>query len=204
MKTYNLTKLVKGLALATALVTSVIACGNKNKDNQNLNAYQQSCSNCQNISGYPFFTTQTTAQSVRSYNVGMRINWSFSGQNQSQVQGQNQTQYNPYGSPAMNYSGQVSALGNIVVTTAIPPSMCPSIPAGQYNLSTQTVGTWNQGQISGLKFLVTGPVAFTAILLNAQATEYMNGYSTSSRIMGNLQIEQVNGYYCNSNDFYLY
>ena len=51
MKTYNLAKLVKGFLVSALLITTVVACGNKDKDNQNQNAFQQSCGNCGDISG---------------------------------------------------------------------------------------------------------------------------------------------------------
>jgi hypothetical protein len=210
MKTNNLNKLIKVALLSAALVTSVVACGNKNKDNQQLNAFQQSCvSNCQDISAIPFFTVNSTAQS-QTYGYGygsqssMRLSLSFAGQNISQQQNQNQN-YNPWASPAMNYSGRVSAVGTVTISQVLNLGFCPQVPAGQYSLATNTAGQWNQGQISGIRFVISGPVSMTAILLNAQATEGMYQYgSGGSRLYGTLQVEQVNGYYCQGANFYLY
>jgi hypothetical protein len=211
MSTQKYTKLAKGILLAAALVTSVIACGKKNQDNnQNINAFTQSCVNCQNITGFPFFTAQTRAYKMNysgygygGYAEAFKINWSFSGQNvSSQTQASNpygQT----YGSPAMTYSGQVSAAGQVTVTTPINFGFCPAIPPGAYNLTTQTVGQWNGGQISGLKLLITGAVNMTAIFTQGQASEGGYGYAAGSFISGNMIIEQVNGYYCQGANLYL-
>lgn len=245
MNNINLTKLTKGV-LATFLFSTLVACGNRrDNNNQNINAYNQSCAvNCEGISGYPFFTAQT--QALRQgygysygYTTAMAISWSFSGQNISnQTQNQN---YNQYAPPAMNYVGKVSAAGQVSVVTALSDmGLCPQIPAGTYNLTTHTGGQWQNGQISGLRILITGPVTITATLSNAQATQsgygggggyygggggyggypygspygyggtyggysggaqYGNQYggqqpSTGNRIIGNLIIEQVNGYFC--------
>lgn len=211
MKTNNLNKLIKVALLSAALVTSVVACGNKNKDNQQLNAFQQSCvSNCEDISPIPFFSVNTTGQSMTyGYGYGstssLRMSLSFAGQNISQQQNQNQN-YNPWASPAMNYVGRVSAVGTVTFSQALNLGFCPAIPAGQYSLATQTAGQWNQGQISGIRFVISGPVSMTALLLNAQASEggYYQYGSGGSRLYGNLQIEQVNGYYCQGANFYLY
>lgn len=212
MRTNNLNKLIKVALLSAALVTSVVACGNKNKDNQQLNAFQQSCvSNCQDISAIPFFSVNSTAQS-QSYGYGygygsqssMRLSLSFAGQNINQQQNQNQN-YNQWASPAMNYTGRVSAIGTVTTSQVLNLGFCPQVPAGQYSLATQTAGQWNQGQISGIRFVISGPVSMTAILLNAQASEGMYQYgSGGSRLYGTLQIEQVNGYYCQGANFYLY
>lgn len=210
MRTYNLKTLAKGLVLAAALVTSVIACGKKaDNNNQNVNAFTQSCVNCQNITGFPFFTAQTAAYLSNPYGYGyaeaLKINWSFSGQNvSSQAQANNPYGGQSYGSPAMNYNGQVSAAGQVSVNTALSNRyFCPGVPAGTYNLTTQTVGQWSAGAISGLKLLLTGPVNIVAILTQAQASEYGYQYQSGSRISGNLQIESVNGYYCQGLQLYL-
>ena len=213
MKTNNFNKLIKVALLSAALVTSVVACGNKNKDNQQLNAFQQSCvSNCQDISAIPFFTVNSTAQS-QSYGYGygsqasMRLNLSFAGQNiNPQQQNTNPNQnYNQWASPAMNYSGRVSVIGTATLNQVLSPAFCPQVPAGQYSVSTHTAGQWNQGQISGVRFVISGPVSMTAVLLNAQASEGMYQYGAGgSRLYGTLQIEQVNGYYCQGSNFYLY
>jgi len=210
MRTYNLTNLAKAGLLAVALVTSVIACGKKSdNNNQNINAFTQSCVNCQNITGYPFFTAQTAAYLANpygGYQQALTINWSFSGQNVSSQAQANNPYGQSYGSPAMNYNGQVSAAGQISVTTPLSNRyFCPGMPAGTYNLTTQTVGQWSAGAISGLKLLISGPVNAVAILTQAQASDYgYGGYGTSSsRISGNLQIESVNGYYCQGLQLYL-
>lgn len=207
----SLAKLVKTLVVATTLSMVLVACKNDKVDNsQQINAYTQSCVNCEGIgiTGFPFFTAQTQAyrQSGYSYAAAMAINWSFSGQNISnQAQPQN---YNQYASAAMNYVGKVSAAGQINVATALNLGFCPQIPAGTYNLTTQKVGQWAQGQISNIKFLISGAVTMTATLSQAQAVEYSYGlqYSanTNSRMSGYFTIEQVNGYYCQGAQFYLY
>jgi hypothetical protein len=210
MKTNNFNKLIKVALLSAALVTSVVACGNKNKDNQQLNAFQQSCvSNCQDISAIPFFTVNSTAQS-QSYGYGygsqssMRLSLSFAGQNINPQQSQNQN-YNQWASPAMNYSGRVSVVGTATTSQVLSPAFCPQVPAGQYSVVTNAAGQWNQGQISGVRLVFSGPVSMTAILTNAQASEGMYQYGAGgSRLYGTLQIEQVNGYYCQGSNFYLY
>lgn len=205
MKNNNLTKIVKGI-FAAALLSTLVACGNKNKDNnQNLNAFTQSCVNCDGITGFPFFSAQTQAYMMSYYGYGytnaLSINWSFSGQNiNGQAQGQN---YNQYASPAMNYVGKVSAAGQINVTAALNLGFCPQVPAGQYTISTQTVGQWANGKISGLRFLVSGPVTITAVINDAQAYENGYQYSSSGRVSGQILIEQVNGYYCQGSTLYL-
>lgn len=211
MKNNNLTKLIKGLLATAVLSTLLIACGNKSGDNNpQLNAFTQSCVNCEGITGFPFFSAQTKASLYNPYSYGyggqtaMTINWSFSGQNiNSQAQGQSQTQPQSnyqYGSPAMNYVGKVSAAGQVSVTSTIGGTnngyFCPAIPAGTYNLATQTVGQWSQGQISGLRLVISGPVTMTVSLNQAQAYQNSYQYSSSSYIAGSLVIEQVNGYYC--------
>lgn len=214
MKNSNLTKkmtaLLKGV-FVTALVTSaLVACGNKNNNTtQPVNAYTQSCANCQNITGYPFFSAQTQVLSPNYYGGGYygggtaaaTISWSFSGQNtSSSATGQN---YNPYGSPAMNYVGQVSVAGQLNVTTALGGTACPPIPAGTYTITTQQVGQWAGGQISGLRLLISGAnVQATATVNNAQAYDsYGYGYSSGAnsnlgRVIGSISIESNNGLQC--------
>jgi hypothetical protein len=230
MKNKNLAYLLKSLMAVTALTSVLVACGSKNNDNnQNLNAYTASCVNCDGITGYPFFTADTSAYyynaSTRYTNTPtMKINWSFSGQNIS-GQAQGQSSYNPYASPAMQYVGKVSAAGTINLATPVNFGFCPQFPAGTYNLTTQTVGQWNAGQISGLKILISGAVSATAYVQQAQAYEntgysgyngyngynpynqYNNGLGSTSgsRITGGyLVIEQVNGYYCQGAQLALY
>lgn len=216
MKNNNLTKLAKGFLAVAMLSTALVACGNKKDDNNpQLNAFTQSCVNCEGITGYPFFIAQTRATLYSSYGYGygsqaaININWSFSGQNiNTQAQGQSQAQPSyQYGSPAMNYVGKVSAAGQVNVTSTIGGSnngyFCPAIPAGTYNLATQTVGQWANGQISGLRLIISGPVTMTVVLNQAQAAQYSYQYSSSSYITGGLIIEQVNGYYCQGLQFYM-
>lgn len=214
MKKNILLKTIKGTLLATALMTTLAACGNKNNNTTPINAYTQSCVNCENITGYPFFSAQTQAYRTQgwSYMSAMTIAWSFSGQNTNTMN--NGQSYNQWASPAMNYSGQVSAAGTVNVSTATNLGFCP-LPAGTYTLTTQTVGQWNQGQVSGLKLLITGPATLTAVVNQAQATEYSYGYggggywgggsnTGSSRVQGYLVIEQVNGIYCHGAQLTIY
>lgn len=209
MKNFNLTKLAKGLFTAALLSTVLIACGNKKDDNTaQLNAFTQSCVNCEGITGFPFFIVQTKASLYNSYSYygynsqsAMTINWSFSGQNvavQPQQQGTQPTYQ--YGSPAMNYVGKVSAAGQVTVTQAIGSTgmsyFCPPILAGTYNLATHTVGQWTNGVITGLRMVLTGPVSMTVSLMQAQASQYTYQYSNSSYIYGTMVVEQVNGFNC--------
>lgn len=214
MKTLKLTKLVKGVLISAALITSVVACGNKNKDNNNQNAFQMSCSNCGEISGIPFFSVNTVAQSMSYYGstTAMRLSLSFSGQNaQQQQQPQQQgQQYNYYSPASMLYTGKVSAIGTVAVSYPLNLGMCPQLPAGNYNLVTRNAGMWNgngsQAQISGLRVeLQRDGMNIVASFSNVWAIEYpYSGYSSSSRLSGNLQIEQVNGYWCQGANYYLY
>ena len=215
MKNINLTKLAKGLMTAALLSTVLIACGNKKDDPvAQLNAFTQNCVNCEGITGFPFFSVQSKASLYSSYSYGygaqaaMNINWSFSGQNintQTQQQG-TQPSYQ-YGSPAMNYVGKVSAAGQVTVTQPIGGSnngyFCPAIPAGTYNLATQTVGQWTNGVITGLRMVLSGPVSMMVTLSQAQASQYSYQYSNSSYISGGMIVEQVNGYYCQGLQFNL-
>lgn len=216
MKNSNLAKikgLLKGVVAGAALLGVLAACGNKNDNTTPINAFTQSCVNCENITGFPFFSAQTQAYSMNysswSGTSALTLAWSFSGQNtNTQNSGQN---YNQWASPAMNYAGQVSAAGTANVTTALNLGFCPQLPPGRYNLTTQTVGQWNQGQISGLKMLLTGPVTAVAVVNQAQASEYSygggwfgGGGTATSRVNGYLVIEQVNGYYCQGAQLTMY
>lgn len=215
MKNINLTKLVKGLLTASLISTVLIACGNKKDDNTaQLNAFTQSCVNCEGITGFPFFSAQTKASLYNSYSYGynsqaaMNVNWSFSGQNintQTQQQGTQPTYQ--YGSPAMNYVGKVSAAGQVTVTAPIGGTnngyFCPAIPAGTYTLATQTVGQWTNGVITGLRLIITGPVSMVITLSQAQASQYTYQYSSTSYISGGMIVEQVNGFYCQGLQFYM-
>lgn len=215
MKTYNLTKLVKGVLISAALITSVVACGNKNKDNNNLNAFQYACTNCGDISPIAFFSVNTTAQSMSYYGgstTAMRLGLSFAGQNiqQQQQSGQNNTNYY-YGAPAsMMYTGKVSAIGTAAISYPLNLGMCPQLPPGNYNVQTKNVGMWNgngsQAQISGLRLeLSKEGYSAQVVLSNAWAIEYpYSGYSSSTRLSGNVQVESVNGYWCQGANFYLY
>ncbi|MEK6628334.1 MAG: hypothetical protein AABY53_06890 [Bdellovibrionota bacterium] len=212
MKNNNIPELVKGILTVAILSTLLIACGKKNDQTLPVNAFTQSCAGpeCQTISGFPFFSAQTRAYQQGQYysnSAVMSVNWSFSGQNiNGQGQGQ---QYNQYASPAMNYVGKVSAAGSVTVSGLLNLGFCPQVPAGTYNLTTQTVGQWSNGQISGLRMFISGSsITMTASLSQAQASEYSYGYGyqsgvSNSRIYGNLIIEQVNGYYCQGAQFYL-
>lgn len=208
MKNFNLTKMAKGLVTAALLSTVLIACGNKKDDNTaQLNAFTQSCVNCEGITGFPFFIVQSKASLYNSYSyygynsqAAMTMNWSFSGQNintQTQQQGTQPTYQ--YGSPAMNYVGKVSAAGQVTVTQIIGSGggyFCPAIPTGTYTLNTVTVGQWTNGVITGLRMVITGPVSMTVSLSQAQASQYTYQYSNTSYIYGTMIIEQVNGFYC--------
>jgi len=91
----------------------------------------------------------------------------------------------------------------VTVTNALSFGFCPAIPPGAYTLSTQTAGQWSGGQISRIKLIVSGPVSYTAIFTQGQASDNGYGYSAGSYISGRMQIEQVNGYYCQGL-FYMY
>jgi hypothetical protein len=212
MKTYNLTKLVKGVVLAAALVTSVVACGNKDKNNNNQNAFQMSCTNCGDISGIPFFSVNSTVQSMSYYGsqTAMRLSLTFSGQNTQQQQGTGQTNYY-YGAPAsMMYTGKASAIGIAAISYPLSLGMCPQLPPGNWNIVTRNAGMWNgsgsQAQISGLRVeLQKDGMNAVAVFTNVAAVEYpYSGYSSQTRLWGNMQIESVNGYWCQGANFQLY
>lgn len=229
MKTYNLSQVVKGLVLATALLAGLTACGKKADNNQPQNVFQQS-NNDADITGQPFFETTTRAYNINSWNSSnfLTINWQFAGQNINPNGAQNNNNnygYNNYNysAPSMQYSGKVAAAGNVVLSTPLNLSFCGTIPAGTYTLTTTTVGRWNQGQISGLRLAASGPVTFYVVLYNAQAYDYsfgnsypyaqpyqqpyQQGYYQSAngkRVSGSLQIEQVNGYYCQGSSYQMY
>lgn len=223
MKTYNLSQVVKGLVLATALVAGLAACGKKADNNQPQNVFQQS-NNDADITGQPFFETTTRAYSQNYWSSSnfLTINWQFAGQNINPNGVQNNSYNNNYNynyaSPSMAYAGKVAAAGNIVLSAPLNLSFCGTIPAGTYNLTTSTVGRWNQGQISGLRLALIGPVTFYVVLYNAQAYDYSFGNSypyaqpyqqgyyqqNGKRISGTLQIESVNGYYCQGSSYTMY
>jgi|GEM_PF-3770320 len=207
---------------AVAVLTLITACKPKNEEVLPINAYTKSCiGRCESISGYPFFAAQTTAYKQRLYSyspsAAMAISWSFSGQNlsnQAQQGAAQQGQAYQYSSPAMMYNGKVSAYGKVVINTPLDLGFCPQVPAGTYELSTQSIGQWTGGsqsfsaEVSGLRMLITGAaITMTATLSQGQASEYSYGYqytTGNSRIYGNLIIEQVNGYYCQGAQFSLY
>lgn len=214
---YEMKKIIKGALLTAALMTTLVACGNRNNSTTQppVNAFTASCTNCQNITGFPFFTAQTQVYSF-GYGYGFygqavaTLNWSFSGQNTSSSTAQNS---NPYASPAMNYVGQASVAGQLDVTQNLGTNnFCPAIPSGSYSIATQTVGQWANGQISGMRFLINGTgVSAVAVLNQAQASEYTYGYGyysggggSASRVTGTLIIESVNGYYCQGLQLNLY
>lgn len=227
MKTYNLSQLVKGLVLATALVAGLSACGRRNDNNQPQNVFQQSNLDG-DINGQPFYETTTRAYSQNYWSAStyLTLNWRFAGQNinPNQQQNNNNNSFNngynnnSFLTPAMAYSGKVAAVGNMVIATPLNLSFCGTIPAGTYDLQTETVGRWNQGQISGLRLVLRGPVTFSVVLYNAQASEYtygggynpynpyQGGYASANnrRISGTLTIEQVNGYYCQGSNYTMY
>lgn len=203
----KLAKITKGIFVTAFLAASLVACGKKADNTQPINAFTQNCAgaNCQSISGFPFFSAQTQAylMSGFGYNNALSLNWSFSGQNTAGAQ--QQQGYNQYTSPAMNYVGLVSATGQVNVSTPLSLGFCPQIPSGQYSLNTQTIGQWANGAISGLRFVISGPVSIIATLNQAQAYEYgFSAYSTSSKVSGTLVIEQVNGYFCQGANFQLW
>jgi hypothetical protein len=229
MKTFKMTKIVKGFVLATSLVVGLTACGKKaDNNNQAQNVFQQSNLDGE-INGQPFFETTTRAYSQNYWTAStyLTLNWQFAGQNISPTNPQNNNNSfnngfnNSFSSPAMAYSGKVAAAGSMVIAAPLNLSFCGLIPAGTYNLTTATVGRWNQGQISGVRIVLSGPVTFYAVLYNAQATEFAgNNYpyqqpfnqgfqqpyqsANGRRITGTLQIEQVNGYYCQGASYYMY
>lgn len=230
MKTYNVSQIVKGLVLATALVAGLAACGKKADNNQPQNVFQQSNMDG-DINGQPFFETTTRAYSQNSWNYSsyLTINWQFAGQNINPNTANNNSNSfnngynNSFSSPSMIYSGKVAAVGSIAVSASMNMSFCGTIPAGTYNIQTTTVGRWNQGQISGIRLAAVGPVTFSIVLYNAQAYDYSYGSSypyaqpyqppyyqqgyyqsaNGKRITGTLQIESVNGYYCQGASYYM-
>ncbi len=105
----------------------------------------------------------------------------------------------------MSYSGQVSAIGQVVINQHMALGFC-QIPAGTYNYTTQTAGQWSGGQISNLRITASGQVGFVAFLANAQAYSYNSNqpYTQSGgKIYGNLVLESVNGTSCNNSQVYL-
>jgi hypothetical protein len=212
MKTFNFKKLVKGVLVSAALVTSVVACGNKNKDNPNLNAYQMSCSNCNDILDVPFFSVQSTVQAPSAYGYAsnvMRLSLSFAGQNIQMQQPQSSTNYPYYyGVASMMYVGKVSAVGTAAINYPITPGMCQQLPPGNYTVATRNVGMWNgngqQAQVSGLQVeLDFNGMQVLATLSNVWAVDLGYGVN-STHLSGNLQITHVIGRWCNAPAYYIY
>ncbi|MFK5283261.1 hypothetical protein ACI3PL_27185, partial [Lacticaseibacillus paracasei] len=83
------------------------------------------------ITGVSFFSAQTQVIGTGWNNYGtsaMALTWRFSGQNSNNgASGQN---YNQFASPAMNYSGYVSAAGTVNIGSTLSlGGFCPSLPA---------------------------------------------------------------------------
>ncbi len=194
MKNNNLSKLFKAI-FAVGILTTVIACGKKNDNNNaQVNAFQMGCNDCGDITGLTFFTADS-----QDYYRFLRINWNFSGQNPNngQVIPQASPQPNNYSnSPAQNYTGKVSAIGQITVSTPVNFGFC-QIPQGQYTFGTQIVGRWDAGNVTNLRITTTGgPVSMTMILTQGYAVNSSYQYNTYGRVAGSLTIEAVNGYNC--------
>jgi hypothetical protein len=67
-------------------------------------------------------------------------------------------------------------------------------------------GSGSQAQISGLRVeLQKDGMNAVAVFTNVAAVEYpYSGYSSQTRLWGNMQIESVNGYWCQGANFQLY
>lgn len=214
MKTLNLSQIVKGVVLATALVAGLAACGRPGNEN-NFNVFQQD-NRDPDINGQSFFEATTRAYSINSWNTNansLTLNWRFAGQNTAPT-AQNYDGVYAFQSPALMYSGKVSAVGTVVVSAPLNLYFCGQVPAGNYELGTEVVGRWNQGQISGIRLIARGPVTFVLTLSNTQAYDYSfaggafpqphfgGGFNPrfggfqSKGINGTMMIEQVNGFYC--------
>lgn len=222
MKTTNFWKYTASI-LAVSVVTSLVACGNKNQNNNNpqpVYGFEQ-CVNCQGINGAAFFT----AQSTDTYG-SFALNWSFTGQAAGAIPQQQynpyqqqynpyQQQYNPYQqqqySPnpyvnqysPMSYSGLVGVVGQLAVNQGMNLGYC-QLPGGNYNLGTLSAGQWTMGIVYNLRMQATGPANIVLTLTQGQVSSpgYLqpgqmgSGVNPNGRLFANVMIESVNGQPC--------
>lgn len=215
MKTTNFWKYTAAI-LAVSVVTSLVACGNKNQNNnpQPVNGFEQ-CVNCQNINGAAFFT----AQASDSYGA-IALNISFTGQNiaTQPVQpvnngygnnyggyyGSGYSNYNPYqSSPIISYSGPVGASGQFAVNQNMNLGYC-QLPLGSYNLGTVSAGQWSSGIVYNLRMQASGPANIVMTITTGQVSSpgYLqpgqlgSGMNPTGRLFANIMIESVNGQPC--------
>lgn len=185
----NFTKLMT-LTAVTIATAFVIACENKNKNNQaNLPVYQNG------IGGSEFFRSES-----KDTNQTLFFNLSFlSSSGVAAPYYSNQV----YGSPVINYVGPVAANGALNVTMGQYLGGC-LVPAGTYNLSTIQTGVWANALVQNVRMQASGPASMILSIRNAQVSakpyNQMGNLWTEipqyGRIFGKIVIENVNGYNC--------
>lgn len=114
------------------------------------------------------------------------------------------TSYNTAPPAMMTYSGPVGVNGTLSVLQGMNLGMC-QLPVGTYSLGTLTSGQWMQSQVYNLRMQASGPAAVIMTLSQGQVsgtTSLQTGLWTDTnavgRIFGNIVIESVNGYPCNT------
>lgn len=187
MKTFTKLMTLTAVTIATAFV---IACENKNKNNQaNLPVYQNG------IGGAEFFRSES-----KDTNQTLFFNLSFLSSS-----GVAAPYYNNlnYGSPVINYVGPVAVNGSLSVTMGQYLGGC-LVPAGTYTLSTVQTGVWTNAIVQNVRIQAVGPASMILSIRNAQVSakpyNQMGNLWTEipqyGRIFGRIVIESANGYNC--------
>ena len=195
MKTFNIIK-NSSLVLVFSVITTLVACGSKNSDQQNTpnnNTINQQCVNCQNLfQGYSEYSANYSIQNLPA----LTLNWTFQSQvgtAQTFQPPQQYNSYNPYPgqtgypnnypnnytnsysnnysgvSPIISYNGPVSASGILSVSQGINLGYC-QIPAGSYQLRTVAQGQWYSATISNLRLQAVGPATLTLTLTSGRVS----------------------------------
>lgn len=194
MKTLSKMITLTAVTIATAFV---IACENKNKNNNTavtLPVYQN-CANCGIINGAQFFTSES-----KDYNQTLLMNLNFVGSTSVGLPYYNNLNY---GSPVINYTGPVAVTGTLSIVTGQNLGGC-LIQPGQYALSTLQAGTWSNAIVQNLRLQAYGPsnmiISMPIAQVSAKRYDQMGRLWTeipqTGRIFGNVIIENVNGYRC--------
>jgi hypothetical protein len=148
----------------------------------------QQCVNCQSLTGPMIFTAESL-----DFTSTIHLNWYFTSQGGLAT------------STPGTYYGMVGAAGQIVIAQGLNLGYC-QLPAGTYTLATVQAGQWAYGIASGLILQAIGTSGSIMMGFNGQISSpgYLQSGQVSSstipvgRMFGNLQIQAVNGYNCQS------
>lgn len=192
MKTLSKMITLTAITIATAFV---IACENKNKNNQTTFPVYQNCVNCGVINGSEFFRSES-----QYANQSIVMNMNFVGSASVAAPYYNNLNY---GSPVINYSGPVAVTGSMSIALGYNLGGCLVQP-GQYTLSTVQAGTWSNAIVQNLRLQAYGPsnmmISIPTAQVSAKPFNQMGNLWTEipqmGRIFGRVMIESVNGYRC--------